>query len=99
MDRYDVYKNTSGSGYVLDVQTDLLSGLNTRVVVPLININDSPKLAKYLNPTFEVNGEEVAMLTQFLAAIPESELSKKVTNLGDYHHEISSALDMLFSGF
>jgi len=98
MDRYDVYKNKLGSGYVLDVQTDVLSGLNTRVVVPLISISDSPKLAKYLNPTFEVDGEEVAMMTQFLAAIPESELNNKVNNLGEFHHEISSALDMLFSG-
>lgn len=99
MNRYDVYKNKFGTGYILDVQTDLLSGLNTRVVVPLISILDSPKLAKYLNPTFEVEGKEVAMMTQFIAAIPGSELTNQVDNLGVFHHEISSALDMIFSGF
>jgi toxin CcdB len=99
MNRYDVYTNKFGSGYILDVQTDLLSGLNTRVVVPLVTISDAPKLAKYLNPRFEVAGEEVAMMTQFLAAIPESELTNQVDNLNQFHHEISSALDMIFSGF
>ena len=99
MNRYDVYKNKFGTGYILDVQTDLLSGLNTRVVVPLISISDSPRLAKYLNPTFEVKGEKVAMMTQFIAAIPESELSNQIDNLSEFHHEISSALDMIFSGF
>jgi toxin CcdB len=99
MDRYDVYRNKFGSGFILDVQADLLSGLNTRVVVPLVPISDAPKLAKYLNPRFEVAGEEVAMMTQFLAAIPESELTTQVDNLSQFHHEISSALDMLFSGF
>ncbi|WP_026843554.1 CcdB family protein [Brumicola pallidula] len=99
MKRYDVYKNKFGTGYILDVQTDLLSGLNTRVVVPLMGVSDSPKLAKYLNPTFNVKGEEVAMMTQFIAAIPESELTNQTGNLGEFHHEISSALDMIFSGF
>jgi toxin CcdB len=99
MNRYNVYKNKFGSGYILDVQTDLLSGLNTRVVVPLMTLSDSPKLAKYLNPTFEVDSEKVAMMTQFIAAIPETELTNPVENLSEFHHEISSALDMIFSGF
>ena len=82
MNRYDVYRNNFGTGYILDAHTDLLSRLNTRVVVPLVNISDSPKLAKYLNPRLEVKGEEVAMMTQFIAAIPESELTNHVDNLG-----------------
>lgn len=34
MARFDVYKNAGGSGYLLDVQADLLNHLNTRIVVP-----------------------------------------------------------------
>ena len=99
MNRYDVYASKFSSDYLLDVQTDLLAGLNTRVVVPLIKLSDAPKLAKYLNPRFDVAGEEVAMMTQFIAAIPESELDKRIDNLGQFHQEISSALNMIFSGF
>ncbi|MGQ8367361.1 CcdB family protein [Glaciecola sp. 1036] len=35
---------------MLNVQTDLLSGFNSRVVVPLIRSFEAPKPAKYLNP-------------------------------------------------
>ena len=34
MARFDIYPNPVGAGYLLDIQADLLSGLNTRVVVP-----------------------------------------------------------------
>lgn len=39
MARFDVYL-TSSSGYLLDVQADLLAGLNTRVVVPLLPLDN-----------------------------------------------------------
>ena len=99
MSRYDVYVSKFSSDYLLDVQTDLLAGLNTRVIVPLVKISDAPKLAQYLNPKFKVAGEEVAMMTQFIAAVPESVLSRRIDSLAASHHEISSALDMTFSGF
>jgi toxin CcdB len=99
MARFSVYKNTDSTGYLLDVQSDILSGLNTRVVVPLVHINNAPKRATYLNPVFEINDEHLVMLTQFVAAIPESELTERVTDLSDFHSEILAALDMLFTGF
>jgi toxin CcdB len=97
--RFNVYQSNSGSGYLLDVQSDILSGLNTRVVVPLLSRNESPHPAGRLNPTFEIEGELTIMATQFIAAISESELTHSVSNLNDYHHEITEALDMLFTGF
>ena len=36
MARYDVYANPNADGYLLELQTDLLDELKTRVVVPLI---------------------------------------------------------------
>lgn len=99
MEKYNVYKSRFGSGFLLDVQTDLLSGLNTRVVIPLMLASDAPKAAKYLNPTFEIDGVQLVMMTQFIASIPDSELKGSIMNLKQNHHEISSALDMLFSGF
>ena len=99
MKRFDVYKSSNGSGYLLDVQSDILSGLNTRVVVPLMLSSESPQPAGRLNPIFEIDGESTIMATQFIAAIPESELKYPVINLSGYHHEITEALDMLFTGF
>ena len=99
MKRFDVYKSSNGSGYLLDVQSDILSGLNTRVVVPLMLSSESPQPAGRLNPIFQINSETTVMATQFIAAVPESELKHRIINLNSFHHEITDALDMLFTGF
>ncbi|USD64469.1 CcdB family protein [Vibrio sp. SCSIO 43136] len=84
---------------LLDLQTDLLDGLTTRVVVPLLEYDSSPKPANTLNPIFEVEGKQIVMLTQFLAAVSQIELREFVTDLSDHHKEVMDALDMLFLGF
>lgn len=99
MAKFDVFTNPQGNGYLLDVQTDLLAGLNTRVVVPLFPHHESPKPAKYLNPIFEINNELVVMTTQFLASVPESELKHFVENIKDQQQLITNAIDLLFVGF
>jgi toxin CcdB len=99
MARFSVYKNADSNDFLLDVQSDILDGLNTRAVVPLIHIDNAPKRATYLNPVFEINDELYVMLTQFIAAIPQSELSEAVADLNDFHSEILAALDLLFTGF
>ncbi len=99
MPKYDVFPNPSGDGFLLDVQTDLLSDLNTRVVVPLLPISEAPKPATRLNPVFEVQGERVVMVTQFLAAIPLGVLKSQVGNLSDEFDQITIAIDMLKQGF
>lgn len=74
MARFDVYL-TSSSGYLLDVQADLLAGLNTRVVVPLLPLDNAPKAAKHLNPIFDINNQAYLMATQFIIAIRWPQLS------------------------
>lgn len=99
MARFDVYPNRAGNGYLLDVQSNLLSGLNTRVVIPLLTADVAPQPADRLNPVFEVEGTQVVMATQFMAAIPEPELTAPAGNLASRQAEISAALDLLFLGF
>lgn len=66
-----VYENKGGSGYLLDVQSNIFSGLNTRVVVPLLPKPATPLPAHRLNPIFSLEGQELVMATQYMAAIPE----------------------------
>ena len=99
MARFDVYRNTAGEGCLINIQSDLLDGLNTRIVVPLLPLADAPKAAQSLNPVFEVEGTELVMVTQFMAAVPQGELEAPIGNLANQHQEISLALDMLFLGF
>lgn len=53
MPKNDVFLNPRVDGYLLNVQTDLLSDLNTRLVVPLLPTSSAPKPAKWLNPIFD----------------------------------------------
>lgn len=97
MARYDVFL-LEGS-YLLDVQTDLIEHLATRVVVPLLPVTIAPPAVRKLNPVFEVHGRKLVMATPLAGAISRSELGENVANLARHHEEITAALDMLFRGF
>jgi len=88
-----------GDGRVLDVQSDLLDVLATRVVVPLIAQADGPIPVPRLNPVFEIAGQPFVMMTQALAAVPETALGTQVCRLDDARDRVTAALDMLFQGF
>ncbi len=99
MARFDVYRNPDGSGYLLDVQADLLSHLNTRLVVPLLLRSEAPHPARHLNPCFAVGDDEVVMVTQFMGAVPVAVLRTPVATLARRHTDIIDAIDMLMQGF
>jgi toxin CcdB len=99
MPKFDVFPNPSGDGYLLDVQTDLLSDLNTSVVVPLLPTSSAPKPATRLNPVFDFEGQPVVMVTQFMAAVPTGILKVSVGTLDEEFEKVTSAIDMLIQGF
>lgn len=99
MARYDLYRNAEGGGYLLDVQSDLLEGLITRVVIPLMPPDIAPVPGRRLNPTFAIDGRNHVMVTQFMSALMASELPDAEGNLSKHHDDIVAALDMLFQGF
>ena len=72
MARFDVYHGKNG--YLLDVQADLLEGINTRIVVPLLSKGRSLEAAHQLKPVFEINDFALRMFTQLIAAVPRSAL-------------------------
>ena len=45
MARFDVYARAAEPGYLVDVQADLLGELNTRIVVPLLQVELAPRRA------------------------------------------------------
>ncbi len=101
MAQFDVYCNINPISleeipYLLDIQADLLSGLSTRVVVPLTR---QSKNIQHLNPLFEINGEKVVMLTQELSGVDKNILGDKVCSLMGRRSEIIATLDFLVSGF
>lgn len=105
MARFDVYRNTGAHSaeipYLLDVQSDLLHGLETRVVVPLRRRDRFPAatLPNNLTPTFKVGKVECILETPKLAAVPRRLLKKPVASLAASQFQITAALDFLFQGF
>lgn len=85
--------------FLLDVQNDLLDGLETRVVVPLCPISMMKgRILRTLTPVLEIEGERFVMLTPQMAGIPKSELGAPVTRIEQHRFEIISAIDFLLTG-
>ncbi len=96
MAQFDVHR--LGSGLVIDCQADLLSHLNTRLVVPLIPRDRAPKPARRFNPIFSVDGAAHVMDTQYTSAVRTQQLGAVIASLADHSFEITDALDVLISG-
>lgn len=99
MARFDVCKNPDGEGFLLDIQADLLSHLNSRVVVPLLPAAIAPQPASILNPCFAIAGESLVMSTQFMAAVPAKILRTPIASLQAERDAIVAAVDFLMQGF
>jgi toxin CcdB len=64
MAEYDLFPDPAGTGYLLDVQCDLLEGLNVRAVVPLLPKGRAPIAASRLNPVFKIDGAAHLLMTE-----------------------------------
>ncbi len=100
-----VHKNKNGRSkahipFLLDIQSDVLEDLATRVVVPLhLRKSLAFKPMTRLMPEFEIDGHRVVMLTPQLAGISRRELGAQVATLSAHRGEILAALDLLVTGF
>ena len=52
-----------------------------------------------LNPVVQIDDEDYVVMTQELAAVPRSDLRRKIGSLSDQRDEIVRALDVLLTGF
>lgn len=103
MAQFHVYRNLDRSSrqrfpFLLDVQSDLLESLATRVVVPLAESDDTRPPVARLMPTFEIDGRPVVMRTGEIAGIARKAVGEHVASLVGRRHEIVAALDVLISG-
>jgi toxin CcdB len=104
MAQFAVHRNSNAATraaipFLLDIQSDLLGTLGTRVVVPLCAASSMRgKLIKTLMPIFGIDGKQYAMLTPQLAGIATRELGVKVADLSGKRTDIVAALDLLITG-
>ncbi|MER5115011.1 CcdB family protein [Serratia marcescens] len=101
--QFTVYDNTyptSAYPYLLDVQSDLIDALSTRLMIPLYALdNVRVKISARLCPEIEVNGEKFLVMTHEMAAVRISQLGKAVGNANEHRNQIKAAIDFLIDGF
>lgn len=104
MPQFTVYQNKNPQTcaavpFLLDVQNDLFSDLETRVVVPLRPVTAlKGKTLGTLTPVLEIEGSRFVLMTPELAGIMRGELGAPVTRVENRRFEIISAIDMLLTG-
>ena len=104
MPQFALYRNrnpASGTRFplLLDIQSDLLEGLATRVVVPLAPAGVArARSMRTLTPILKFQGKEFLMLTPQVAGIPARELGPIAGDLASYGDKIIAAVDFLLAG-
>ena len=84
--------------FLLDLQHDMLSTLNTRVVAPLTSLDMVSVPMKTVKPFISVGGREYVLLSHLLAGVPVLALGQAVGSASNQRNDIIAALDMLFTG-
>ena len=104
MAQFDVYPVGTmpfgtGIAYLLDIQSDFLDHLSTRIVAPLAYRSYIALPMTRLNPIFHIDGEELVMVTDEIASIPSRALGKSSGNLSSERDAIIAAVDFITQGF
>jgi len=103
MKQFDVYRNPDAKAarirpYVVILQSDFLSIVETVVVAPLASAVRAKPIVR-LTPLLDVAGVQYAIYVHDMAAIPRALLKRKVVSAAAKRDEIVAALDLVFHGF
>ena len=105
MARFDICanpgKNQKSIPFLIDVQSNVISGLASRIVIPLraSSYFTLTNLPADLFPLIDVNGTACVLDTPQLGAIPLRELKSKVGSAKSQQAEIQLALDRAFGAY
>ena len=101
MARFDLFRLPGDQGYVVDVQSSHASDkVRTRVVVPLVPVNELGTPITGLNPVLRFEGRDYAFVAQSLATLTLPEMGERVGSLmGEYGDQFAYALGILLTGF
>jgi toxin CcdB len=99
--RFDVYTppRPSRAAFLVEVQSDFVSDLPTKMVIPLVLRENYRSPIKELHPILEIAGQLHVLLTHEVGSVQKKQLQRPVGSLMAYRDEITRALDLLFTGF
>ena len=96
MARFDIYRHDIG--LIVDLQTNLIDGLKTRLVAPVLPLERAPRPAGRLNPVLDIEGELYSLQPHLMTAVAERSLGRPVGNVLRHYDRIVAAVDMVFNG-
>ena len=105
MARFDIYinpgRNSKTIPYLVDVHSNVISGLATRIVIPVRILAGFAAMALPgdLFPLITIDGVEYFLDTPQMGAMPVNELKVKTGTLQAQQFEIQTALDRVFGAY
>jgi toxin CcdB len=85
---------------LVDVQSELLDDLDTRIVIPLVKRAGFTSFPLGLvMPTVELDGEAYLLMTPQLAGVSQFDLGAHAGSVAAHSRAISAAVEILFRGF
>ena len=104
MARFDIRRNANAEKtdefpYLIEVQSDLMDQLRTRVVIPLMSVERYGAPIERLNPVLEVEGRAYVAVTSELAGVHLSALGPLVASAAERGDELTAAIDFLLQGY
>ena len=100
--QFTIYRNKGNARdypYLLNVQSDIIDELNTRMVIPLVPLATFiGRPAQRLNPVISVEGEKHLVLIQEMAAVRLAQLGEEVSDVQESRQLIKDAIDFLLDG-
>ena len=102
MAQFDVFRlgrEFAPFSYCIEIQSNFLHGLPSRVMIPLLPLERSSPPIPRLNPVVNVDDRPYVALVELLESIPAKALKKSVGTAADKRTEFISALDFLITGF
>jgi toxin CcdB len=99
MAQFDIYRQNGRSILLVDCQSNHLSHLTTRFVVPLIPTGNSPPTATGLNPVLEFDNEHFVLSPNASATIRVRDMGTRIGSLVAEQDVIKTAIDQLVTGF
>ncbi|MGO4393852.1 CcdB family protein [Variovorax sp. M-6] len=104
MAQFDVYVNPVKSQradvpWCVDIQSDLLASLSTRLVVPVVPLKHLPAaLPRRLCPVVQWQGESFVALPQMMAPFRVKDLGASRGSLRAQGNDLVAAIDAVISG-
>jgi toxin CcdB len=102
--QFSVYKNKSRNKqtypYFIDVQADMLAHLNTRLVIPLTQKDNSNSQVKALTPVIIIEQVDYVVLTTIITTTDVKNLKAgdAVMDASHLRDQLVSAIDMMILG-